>query len=607
MMTRPGLDVPITDRFTPVAFNLLSWDSGLAPMNVRIGSGLALNGAVLSATSGGAGGASVNIEDYGALPSSSDNTAAINAALAVVVAAGGGEVVVPPGTFLTDRINITTPGVTFRGIGGPSVAKLKVRVNSNYRILYVTAAGFTSDGIGYDGNSSSILGADQGLIEFNLTTNGRVKNSWFMNSGSDGVVINVSDECMVDSDCYFTAVVTGVYGNTQDNTAAYNNKVLFCRFINLTSSGTGAAIRFAGTAAHPNYGLFILGNFIDSPGLNQAIDLYRGVVDCVVEGNRCRWTNWGVSVSNGFNVSISGNPCRGNANYGIEIADGGENITITNNPIDGKNSSGTAVMGTGILVAVSGAFPTCKNVTVSANPIRNGSASGTSRGVYISGAFQVDVSDNVIDGFLQHICVQDASIVTLEDNLLLSPFAGSNMIYVTSSTVTHNGLKIDGNTFLGDCAAFVTLDFTAVFLTNASIAENTVASGTASVLALRITNASQMTNLSIGTNYSWGSNDPTKAISVEMETVGASYNVRENDKTIICTDAGNYAVTLPSAVNRIGREYNFVKEVGSTNTATITAQAGEFINGSNTYALQVVYKFLTIRSDGTRWFITASN
>jgi len=71
--------------------------------------------------------------------------------------------------------------------------------------------------------------------------------------------------------------------------------------------------------------------------------------------------------------------------------------------------------------------------------------------------------------------------------------------------------------------------------------------------------------------------------------------------------AGTFATTLPAAAGVTGREYRIKKTDASANAVTVTAQAGELIDGANTFVLSTQYKYVTVQSDGTQWYIIANN
>ena len=100
-------------------------------------------------------------------------------------------------------------------------------------------------------------------------------------------------------------------------------------------------------------------------------------------------------------------------------------------------------------------------------------------------------------------------------------------------------------------------------------------------------------------NGSFGS-----AISTITST--STLNATQN---VILVDATSAAVTinLPAVSTISGREYIIKKIDSSGNAVTIDANASETIDGATTQSLATQWKYMTIKCDGTSWFIIANN
>lgn len=85
-------------------------------------------------------------------------------------------------------------------------------------------------------------------------------------------------------------------------------------------------------------------------------------------------------------------------------------------------------------------------------------------------------------------------------------------------------------------------------------------------------------------------------------TVTAVYTVVDNDSIVLAS--GTFAVTLPSVKPSKDRLIT-IKNTGS-GTITVTAQSGENIDGSNTYAMASQYDTVQLISDGTDWHIVST-
>ena len=75
----------------------------------------------------------------------------------------------------------------------------------------------------------------------------------------------------------------------------------------------------------------------------------------------------------------------------------------------------------------------------------------------------------------------------------------------------------------------------------------------------------------------------------------------------LCNAAGGaFAVTLPAVASSRGRVFTIKKIDSSANAVTVTAQAGQTIDGSNTYVLATQYKHVRVLCDGTAWHVVAA-
>jgi hypothetical protein len=100
------------------------------------------------------------------------------------------------------------------------------------------------------------------------------------------------------------------------------------------------------------------------------------------------------------------------------------------------------------------------------------------------------------------------------------------------------------------------------------------------------------------------------AINMKYVNKTADYTADETDYAIF-VDATSAAVTitLPAAsgTGQPGRTYIIKKTDVSGNAVTVDGNASETIDGATTYALSAQYKYVTIQSNGTNWFIIGNN
>ena len=101
--------------------------------------------------------------------------------------------------------------------------------------------------------------------------------------------------------------------------------------------------------------------------------------------------------------------------------------------------------------------------------------------------------------------------------------------------------------------------------------------------------------------------DSTYSSAFNITTKTADYTITNNDRIILVDASSNSVnITLPSASGYKGRLFTIkVLTIGGGYSATVTAQSGETIDGSNTYSFSSDYDFITVASDNSNWYIIA--
>ena len=96
-----------------------------------------------------------------------------------------------------------------------------------------------------------------------------------------------------------------------------------------------------------------------------------------------------------------------------------------------------------------------------------------------------------------------------------------------------------------------------------------------------------------------------KTLNTALSSKSSSYTlVVGTDSTILVTTSG-LTMTLPTAVGNTGVEFTIKLTVsGSCTVATTSSQN---IDGATTYTLSAQYKYVTVQSNGTQWYIIAAN
>jgi hypothetical protein len=94
--------------------------------------------------------------------------------------------------------------------------------------------------------------------------------------------------------------------------------------------------------------------------------------------------------------------------------------------------------------------------------------------------------------------------------------------------------------------------------------------------------------------------------SSTIKAVSAAYAATATDDLIIQSDASPVAVTLPAASPaNIGKSYTVKNNNGSTTNTVVVAGSGA-IDGGHTVTLGAAYSSVTLRSDGTQYWVVSS-
>lgn len=83
----------------------------------------------------------------------------------------------------------------------------------------------------------------------------------------------------------------------------------------------------------------------------------------------------------------------------------------------------------------------------------------------------------------------------------------------------------------------------------------------------------------------------------------ANYTALVSDYIFSNATSGAFTITLPSAINNIGREINVTKTDNTANGITIETVLSQTIIGQLTQVLTNQYDNITLISDGSNWFI----
>ena len=87
-------------------------------------------------------------------------------------------------------------------------------------------------------------------------------------------------------------------------------------------------------------------------------------------------------------------------------------------------------------------------------------------------------------------------------------------------------------------------------------------------------------------------------------TKSASYTANINDRTIVVSASGQ-TITLPTAVGNAGLTCTI--KLAVPGRCTVATTSSQKIDNATTYLLPSQFKYVTVQSDGTQWWIIAGN
>ena len=95
------------------------------------------------------------------------------------------------------------------------------------------------------------------------------------------------------------------------------------------------------------------------------------------------------------------------------------------------------------------------------------------------------------------------------------------------------------------------------------------------------------------------------SIKLPYKAITTTYAVLNSDYLINAT-TGTFTITLPTAVGGAGRIY-IIKNSGAASVITVATTSSQTIDGSTTYVLTALNKYVNVVSDGANWIITGQN
>ena len=108
----------------------------------------------------------------------------------------------------------------------------------------------------------------------------------------------------------------------------------------------------------------------------------------------------------------------------------------------------------------------------------------------------------------------------------------------------------------------------------------------------------------IGTTTPGSTLDVQGSLGLKYRNVSGATTAGNESVYLVSTSGGAVTITLPSAASSAGRIY-FFKLVSGNSNLTIDGAASEVIDGAETLILNVLYKSVTMISDGSAWYTLA--
>ena len=229
----------------------------------------------------------------------------------------------------------------------------------------------------------------------------------------------------------------------------------------------------------------------------------------------------------------------------------------------------------------------------------------------------------------------DASQVNTNFTNLISAMSDGTVDFSVGSLVVAGATTLNGAVTLGNSTAdavTITGNISASLTFSANATHN-IGTSTVAPLSLYLGNGTKSVRLLAGTvGTSWTFTFPNDVPAVTGQTMvfdtsgtasfrypdkftatkTANYTATGDETVILCdptTGAASFTVTLPAASTMTGKELTIVKvDAGLTYTVTIDANSSETIlpsvqSGNLTYILYTQYESVTLKCNGTSWYV----
>lgn len=594
-------------------------------------------------------------------PGTNDHTF-IQAAIDAASAAGAGVVRLQAGTTYDVGAAIQLkPNVALIGGGWTTVLRSKNGLNSFP--LQATVANAV-DNVMLKDFKVDMNGPNQtnnGWVALTAITRYTIDHVWLTNSRTFGLLIQPSGDAITGVQSKF-GLITNCQFDVQS--AGFDYAIMNTQYSRIVHNYFGAMVTGGGTAS--NYALSagrsmrhtiianntflntgnvsigiedvedvqVIGNNIEGAGSHGIfVTTFQGepfrcrrvvIADNVVSGCGNDGINVGGGNGNGSGIFeagvISGNTCFNNSRNGISLY-ATMNSTIADNICYNNNQGGNAApVGAGI--RFSGGSPVYNTVvgnkcydvgrfgsfttafgTASANltfTAKNNGVSSVTVAYTDPGSPSQPLSVSVVGNAIS------VSLATNASGVITSTAADVKAAVEASAPAA--ALVVVGYSGNGNGAGTV-----------AAMAAQALAGGAAPTQTYGIYNDVNGDYFTVRNNTAYGNTTgqiavygPHNDVNGNMGPNGAVRTITGTSTGLVTDDtvladaaAGSLTYNLPQAATCAGHALTAKKTDASANAVTLDGNGAETIDGALTYALSAQWSFVTIRSNGTSWFITA--
>ena len=395
----------------------------------------------------------ISVTNFGVkLDGITDNKNALQRAINSVIAKGGGELYFPNGNCYWSG----TLDVTGRNIGfvGNNNSFLSAATNeSNKKINISGSKNIYFDGLTFDAGKTTQTSSVSNQLGFINTINSeniRVTNCNLQNTFNSLIYLGGGTRFVNISNNYFSGHFCGIYSYINVGEAASECFTIDGnRFGASWCSGSvaeSACIKLQTSPGQNNQarGHTISNNNIDST-MQMGVELWSLGRDNTISNNTIENTVWGISLDGQQNSTVVGNTIKQVTYAGLEIATNCKNNILASNTVNGFLSD------TGGNITRNGSYGiVLSNVGVDGNMVHGNYVAGFVNGIFVQGAQNTVVNDNVILDCQVGLDFQGASLVKVHGNTFQTgKFATSYHIFFDASSSTISGFHFTNNKFRG--------------------------------------------------------------------------------------------------------------------------------------------------------------